>query len=270
MWLLDAEALLGEYAVELGLDDISLPSPDMCAFFYFHANAMAEFQNVPITNGVNVSKVELFPFNATVNDNPVFRITAVTPKSIASATTVSASMVLEGESELLQSSRRGYELCDCTNHCPVAPGGFELVFPHPYWRYKIKPGRYRVHVRMINQKNVFQEKRYNNESEDSDSCETSGNGRGNRARQEKRICKRLNSIMEQVEAEKKRGEDFEHQLETAGGEERFDKPIEELSLEELEEYEGKMMDMLDNIQGNISGMEVSSTLVIMSKDTQNK
>ncbi|KAG5405480.1 hypothetical protein IGI04_011599 [Brassica rapa subsp. trilocularis] len=118
---------------------------------------MAEFQNVPITNGVNVSKVELFPFNATVNDNPVFRITAVTPKSIASATTVSASMVLEGESELLQSSRRGYELCDCTNHCPVAPGGFELVFPHPYWRYKIKPGRYRVHVRMINQKNVFQE-----------------------------------------------------------------------------------------------------------------
>ncbi|RID71213.1 hypothetical protein BRARA_C03164 [Brassica rapa] len=112
--------------------------------------------------------------------------------------------------------------------------------------------------------------RYNNESEDSDSCETSGNGRGNRARQEKRICKRLNSIMEQVEAEKKRGEDFEHQLETAGGEERFDKPIEELSLEELEEYEGKMMDMLDNIQGNISGMEVSSTLVIMSKDTQNK
>ncbi|WZY83413.1 hypothetical protein YC2023_029797 [Brassica napus] len=162
----------GEYAVELGLDDTSLPSPDMCAFFYFHANAMAEFQNVPITNGVNVSKVELFPFNATVNDNPVFRITAVTrmfilmmfkfqvstqpfpvyffldkyiwsdqPKAshLLQRYQHSASMVLEGESELLQSSRRGYELCDCTNHCPVAPGGFELVFPHPYWRYKIKP-----------------------------------------------------------------------------------------------------------------------------------
>ncbi|KAL0699378.1 hypothetical protein Bca4012_055500 [Brassica carinata] len=109
--------------------------------------------------------------------------------------------------------------------------------------------------------------RYNNESEDSDSSETSSNGRRNKARQEKRICKRLNAIMEQVEAEKKRGEDLENQLETAG-EEKFDKPIEELSLEELKEYEAKMMDMHDMIQGNIARMEGSSTLVILSKDAQ--
>ncbi|KAJ0249646.1 hypothetical protein HA466_0151090 [Hirschfeldia incana] len=112
--------------------------------------------------------------------------------------------------------------------------------------------------------------RYNNEneSEDSDSGETSGNGRRTRARQEKRICKRLNSIMEQVEAEKKRGEDLQNQLETAG-EKKFDKPIEELSLEELKEYEAKMMNMHDEIQGNISILEVSSTLVIMSKNALN-
>ncbi|KAF8093267.1 hypothetical protein N665_0385s0016 [Sinapis alba] len=109
--------------------------------------------------------------------------------------------------------------------------------------------------------------RYNNESEDSDGCETSRNGRANRARQEKKISKRLNTIMEQVEAEKKRGEDLQNQLETAG-EEEFDKPIEELSLEELKEYEAKMMNMHGKIQGNISHMQVSSTLVILSKDTK--
>ncbi|CAH8392340.1 unnamed protein product [Eruca vesicaria subsp. sativa] len=110
--------------------------------------------------------------------------------------------------------------------------------------------------------------RYNNESEDSDSCETSGNGRRNRDRQEKRICKRLNSIMEQVEVEKKRGEDLQNQLETAG-EEKFDKPIEDLSLEELKEYEDKMMNMHGMIQSNISQMQVSSTLMLLSIDTQN-
>ncbi|CAH8288271.1 unnamed protein product [Eruca vesicaria subsp. sativa] len=94
------------------------------------------------------------------------------------------------------------------------------------------------------------------------------NGRGNRARHEKRICKRLNSIMEQVEAVKKRGEDFQNQLEPAG-EEKFDKPIEELSLEELKEYEDKMMNRHGKIQSNISQMQVSSTLMLLSIDTQN-
>lgn len=115
--------------------------------------------------------------------------------------------------------------------------------------------------------------RYNNESEDpdsgdSDSGETSGDGRANRERQGKRICNRLNSIMGQVEAEKKRGEDLVYQLETAG-EAKFDKPIEELSLEELKEYEAKMMDMHDQIESNIARMETSSTLVIMSKNARN-
>ncbi|ESQ49373.1 hypothetical protein EUTSA_v10022154mg [Eutrema salsugineum] len=107
--------------------------------------------------------------------------------------------------------------------------------------------------------------RFMNESEDSDSCERSGYRRGNRARQEKMICKRLNSIIEEAEAEKKRGENLQIWLETAG-EERFNRPIEDLTLEELKEFEAKMERMHGGIQGNINHMRASSSLVILSKE----
>ncbi|KAL1194169.1 Agamous-like MADS-box protein AGL29 [Cardamine amara subsp. amara] len=64
--------------------------------------------------------------------------------------------------------------------------------------------------------------RFKNESEESDSGETSSGRK--RARQEKKICKRLNSIIEQTEAEKKEAEDLQKRLESAD-EERFNKPI---------------------------------------------
>ncbi|KFK38122.1 hypothetical protein AALP_AA3G072900 [Arabis alpina] len=107
--------------------------------------------------------------------------------------------------------------------------------------------------------------RFKNDSEEEeDSCETSGNSRGNRARQEKKICKRLNSIIEDAEEEKKRSEKLQNLLESAG-EERFNKPIEELTLEELIEYEAKMVKMHGGIQGNINQMQASSSLMILSK-----
>ncbi|VVA96730.1 unnamed protein product [Arabis nemorensis] len=106
--------------------------------------------------------------------------------------------------------------------------------------------------------------RYNNDSEDSDSCETSGASRGNRARQEKKICKRLNSIIEEAEEEKKRSEKLQNWLESAG-EERFNKPIEELTLEELNEFEAKMKKMHGGIQGNINQMQASSSLMFLSQ-----
>ncbi|KAF8113823.1 hypothetical protein N665_0045s0063 [Sinapis alba] len=120
-------------------------------------SALAEFMNNPRPNGVNVSKVEIWPFNVTVNDNPIFSITAVTPKNISSSSTVSARMVLEGPELSPMDSRRGYKLCDSSSHCPIEPGRFVLTFPHPYWRYKITAGRYRVEVQIVNQNYPFQE-----------------------------------------------------------------------------------------------------------------
>ncbi|KAF8069717.1 hypothetical protein N665_1138s0004 [Sinapis alba] len=157
--------LSGENKVSLFINDIEgKPSLfHMYAEFKFHASALARFTNFPRLNGVTVSKVEIFPFNVTVNDNPVFRITADTPKNITSSTTVSATMVYEGKSELLprpliaKSSRTGYKICDSSYHCPITPGGLVLTFPHPYWRYKIEAGRYSVQVQIINQNFPFQE-----------------------------------------------------------------------------------------------------------------
>lgn len=110
--------------------------------------------------------------------------------------------------------------------------------------------------------------RFKNESADSDGGEKSSgynSRRGNGTRQEKKICKRLNSIIEEAEAEKKRGEKFQTRLESAG-EERFNVPIEELTLEELKEFEAKMKKMHGGIQGNILQMKASSSLLFLSKD----
>ncbi|KAL0889253.1 hypothetical protein Bca101_013236 [Brassica carinata] len=150
--------LSGEYKVSVFFyDNEAHPgSLDMYASFKFHASALAEFNNIPITDGVNVSEVEIWPFNVTVKDNPVFRIVAVTPKNISSSSTVSARMILEGSSELIpRYSRRGYRLCDSTYYCPIVPGTFVLTFPHPYWMYTMKAGRYRVEVQIVNQNIPF-------------------------------------------------------------------------------------------------------------------
>ncbi|KAL0657399.1 hypothetical protein Bca4012_077984 [Brassica carinata] len=103
-------------------------------------------KNAPITSGVDVSRVEILPYKVTINDNPVFRITAFTHKNISSSSTVSARMILEGGSgRIPKSSRRGYQLCDSTKHCPVVAGSFGLAFPHPYWRHKIEAISFSLH-----------------------------------------------------------------------------------------------------------------------------
>ncbi|KAL1211874.1 Agamous-like MADS-box protein AGL29 [Cardamine amara subsp. amara] len=104
--------------------------------------------------------------------------------------------------------------------------------------------------------------RFRNESEESDSGETSSDRK--RVRQEKKICKRLNSIIEQTEAEKKEAEELQKRLESAD-EERFNKPIEELTLEELYELEAKMKKIHVGIQNNINKMQASSSLMFLSK-----
>ncbi|CAN8269589.1 unnamed protein product [Cochlearia groenlandica] len=110
--------------------------------------------------------------------------------------------------------------------------------------------------------------RFKNESEeDSNSSDNiSGYISGhNRARQAKKICKRLNSIIGEADDEKKRGENVQNWLESAG-EERFNKPIEEFTLEELKEFEAKMKKIHGGIQSNITKMQASSSLMFLSKD----
>ncbi|XP_056863431.1 uncharacterized protein LOC130510795 [Raphanus sativus] len=152
----DGNHLSGEYILQFLIDNGDSPIEGFCASFSFHANALPEFMNIPTTNSVSVRKVEIFPFKVTVNDNPVFRITVNTPKNISSSSTVSARMTFEGGSELIpKSSRFGYRLCDSTKNCPIVPGTFELAIPHPYWRYKMEAGKYRVEVQIVNQNIPF-------------------------------------------------------------------------------------------------------------------
>ncbi|EOA29523.1 hypothetical protein CARUB_v10014761mg [Capsella rubella] len=108
--------------------------------------------------------------------------------------------------------------------------------------------------------------RFKSEFEETDSFETSsGYRRGSRARQEKKICKRLNSVVEDAEAEKKHGEDLHNWLESAE-EDRFNKPIDEFTLEELKEFEAKMKRLRGGIQSNIDHMQASSSLLFLSND----
>ncbi|XP_010486185.1 PREDICTED: agamous-like MADS-box protein AGL29 [Camelina sativa] len=108
--------------------------------------------------------------------------------------------------------------------------------------------------------------RFKSEFEESDSFETSGySSRGSRARQDKKICKRLNSIIEEAEAEKKHGEDL-HMWLVSAEEDRFNKPIEEFTLEELKEFEAKMKKVQVGIQINRDNMQASSSLLVLSSD----
>ncbi|KAL1188906.1 Agamous-like MADS-box protein AGL29 [Cardamine amara subsp. amara] len=84
-------------------------------------------------------------------------------------------------------------------------------------------------------------------------------------RQEKKMCKRLKSIIEETKAEKKEAEDLQKLFESAD-EERFNKPIEELTLEELYELEAKLKKIHVWIQGNIDNMQAASSLMFLSKD----
>ncbi|CAA7017086.1 unnamed protein product [Microthlaspi erraticum] len=103
-----------------------------------------------------------------------------------------------------------------------------------------------------------------NESDDSDGGgEKPPRTRGNGTRQENKIRKRLNSVIEETEAVKKRGEKFQSQLESAG-EERFNVPIEELTLEELKEFEAEMKKVHGRIQGTIFRMTASASLLFLS------
>ncbi|XP_010541168.1 PREDICTED: agamous-like MADS-box protein AGL29 [Tarenaya hassleriana] len=100
--------------------------------------------------------------------------------------------------------------------------------------------------------------------------EETGSGCNDETRVRKRdkqdeIIENLDRLTKQLKAEKKRGEMLQENLESAGYE-RFLKPVEELSLDELKEYKSVLQAMHDEIKGRATQMKASSTLMLLSAD----
>lgn len=81
----------------------------------------------------------------------------------------------------------------------------------------------------------------------------------------KKVNERLDCLKREIEAEKKRGEERQAKLESAG-DERFEKPIEKLTIDELKEYMDKLEAVHGRIQGQANKMQASSCLVFLSGD----
>ncbi|XP_010504899.1 PREDICTED: agamous-like MADS-box protein AGL29 [Camelina sativa] len=102
------------------------------------------------------------------------------------------------------------------------------------------------------------------DNDDSDSGDEEGRGRRTRPKL-KRMSERLDTLNQEIEAEKKRGEKAQEKLESAG-DRRFKKSIEALTLEELNEYKDKLETVHDRVQSDASRIQASSDLVLLSND----
>ncbi|XP_019058880.1 PREDICTED: agamous-like MADS-box protein AGL29 [Tarenaya hassleriana] len=103
----------------------------------------------------------------------------------------------------------------------------------------------------------------------NDCEETDGDGDEVRAQQreaqQEEMNENLNVLTKELEAEKKRGETLQEQLESAG-DERFLKPMESLSLDELIEYKAALETMHAKIKGQATQMQASTSLMLLSTD----
>ncbi|ESQ52042.1 hypothetical protein EUTSA_v10017825mg [Eutrema salsugineum] len=102
------------------------------------------------------------------------------------------------------------------------------------------------------------------ECEDSDDGDEEGRCGNNRPKL-KKMNERLDFLKQEIEAEKKRGEKAQEKLESAG-EARFKKPIEKLTIGELNEYRDKLQRVHGRIQGQAKNLHASSCLLLLSKD----
>ncbi|KAL1207344.1 Agamous-like MADS-box protein AGL29 [Cardamine amara subsp. amara] len=107
--------------------------------------------------------------------------------------------------------------------------------------------------------------RFMNESDDSDSGEEEEEERGNNRPRVKKMSGRLDSLNQEIEAEKELAEKAQRKLESVG-DERFEKPIEELTLDELIEYMDKLEAVHARIKVQANHMQVSSSLMLLSRD----
>lgn len=102
------------------------------------------------------------------------------------------------------------------------------------------------------------------DSDTTDDDEDEGRANNNRPKL-KKMSERLDLLNQKIEAEKKRGEKGQVKLESAG-DERFNKPIEMLTIDELREYEDKLQRVHGRIQGQAKQMQASSSLMLLYKN----
>lgn len=105
--------------------------------------------------------------------------------------------------------------------------------------------------------------RFMKECDDSDSGEEEE--RGNNRPKMKKMSERLDLLNQEIEAEKELSEMGQVKFESVG-DERFEKSIEELTLDELNEYKDKLETVLGRIQVQANHMQASSSLMLLSRD----
>ncbi|EOA29369.1 hypothetical protein CARUB_v10025656mg [Capsella rubella] len=103
--------------------------------------------------------------------------------------------------------------------------------------------------------------RFMRDDDESDSGDEEGRARN--GPKLKKMSERLDSLNQEIEAEKKRGEKDQEKLESAG-DERFKKPIEALTLDELNEYKDKLKTVHGRIEGDAYRVHASSCLLSLS------
>ncbi|XP_022724568.1 agamous-like MADS-box protein AGL29 [Durio zibethinus] len=80
-----------------------------------------------------------------------------------------------------------------------------------------------------------------------------------------KLSQRLNDLLKQLEAEKKRGEMLDKAIK-ANGKRKYEKPINELNLHELLEMKQSMEELRENLKGRVNEIEASSSLLLLSNN----
>ncbi|OMO66582.1 hypothetical protein CCACVL1_21076 [Corchorus capsularis] len=80
-----------------------------------------------------------------------------------------------------------------------------------------------------------------------------------------KLSQELNELTKQVQAEKKKGEMLAKAIKAASGKQyKPEKPIKELTLDELFEKKKSLEELREKLQGRVNEIEASSSLLLLS------
>lgn len=79
------------------------------------------------------------------------------------------------------------------------------------------------------------------------------------------LNQQLAELLKQLEIEKQKGEKLEKDIKAGGGE-KFQKPINELSLDELLDIRESMESLQEKLRSRVNEMEASSSLLLLSEN----
>ncbi|WRX27562.1 Transcription factor [Theobroma cacao] len=80
-----------------------------------------------------------------------------------------------------------------------------------------------------------------------------------------KLSQQLNDLLKQIQAEKKRGEMLDKEIK-ASGKHKCQKPVNELSLDELLQMKQSMEELREKLKGRVSEIEASSSLLLLSNN----